>query len=104
MVSVRDSFHQLVTEELLLYWHKLVMHAHVASYNKNSTTDLLGRNFEVGQWRTDDMGDGNGRIGRALSEIILAQDMQSPVLLSLSAEIEFNKKIIMMNLVSQVMI
>jgi len=36
--------------------------------------------------------DGNGRIGRAISEICLAQDMQRPVLLSLSTEIEANKK------------
>ena len=151
MVSVRSTFHQLLTEELLLYWHKLVMHT-----DQESATDLLGRNFEVGQWRTEAMeivsgpiayekthfiappaeylaqemkqfidwfnnthpmhsnsqmpgpvraaiahiwfesihpfSDGNGRIGRALSEIILAQDMQSPVLLSLSTEIEANKK------------
>ncbi|MCU7940493.1 MAG: Fic family protein [gamma proteobacterium symbiont of Bathyaustriella thionipta] len=36
--------------------------------------------------------DGNGRIGRALCEIILAQDLQSPVLFSLSTEIEKNRK------------
>jgi Fic family protein len=36
--------------------------------------------------------DGNGRIGRALSEKVLSQGMQKPVLLSLSATIEKNKK------------
>jgi len=36
--------------------------------------------------------DGNGRIGRALSELCLAQDMRQPVLLSLSTQIESNRK------------
>jgi len=36
--------------------------------------------------------DGNGRIGRALSEMALAQGIGHPVLMSLSATIEANKK------------
>lgn len=36
--------------------------------------------------------DGNGRIGRALSEKALSQELQRPVLLSLSTTIEKNKK------------
>jgi len=36
--------------------------------------------------------DGNGRIGRALSEKALSQDLGYPVLLSLSSIIEKNKK------------
>jgi len=36
--------------------------------------------------------DGNGRIGRALAEKVLSQELGHPVLLSLSSEIEKNKK------------
>jgi len=36
--------------------------------------------------------DGNGRIGRALSEKALSQELNKPVLLSLSATIQHNKK------------
>lgn len=36
--------------------------------------------------------DGNGRIGRALSEKVLSQELQRPVLLSLSSTIEKNRK------------
>jgi Fic family protein len=37
--------------------------------------------------------DGNGRIGRTLAEKVLAQSLKCPVLLSLSQEIEANKKL-----------
>ena len=36
--------------------------------------------------------DGNGRIGRAIIEYALAQDLGSPVVLSMSTHIEKNKK------------
>lgn len=36
--------------------------------------------------------DGNGRVGRAIAEYALAQDMGTPVLLSLSTHIEKNRK------------
>ncbi len=36
--------------------------------------------------------DGNGRIGRAIIEYALAQDLGTPVVLSMSTHIEKNKK------------
>jgi Fic family protein len=36
--------------------------------------------------------DGNGRIGRALSEKALAETLEKPVIISISKKIEENKK------------
>ncbi|MEM9445152.1 MAG: Fic family protein [Verrucomicrobiota bacterium] len=36
--------------------------------------------------------EGNGRIGRTLSEMVLSQEMERPILLSLSPTVEANKK------------
>lgn len=147
MISVRQTFPMLLSEEQLFEWHKMVM-----------TEKHHHTNPDVGRWRSSahpmqivsgpigreivhyeappshrinkDMADfifwfnktdpsknkikipgpvraaivhlyfecihpfydGNGRIGRALSEKALSQELQRPVLLSLSTTIEKNKK------------
>ena len=136
MLSVRESFEDLLTQEELFRWHRMVM----------SGTDT-SHQIEIGAWRKDPepmqvisgavgyekvhfeappsesvpkemerfigwfnqtsslpgpvraalshlyfesihpFADGNGRIGRAIAEKALSQDLRRPILFSLSTEI-----------------
>lgn len=145
MISARETYQSLLTEECLSQWHDLVM-----------TDASIRARVPVGKWRDDEMqivsgpigrekvhfnapppdrvpsematfiewfnetapdgkkvklpapiraavmhlyfetihpfADGNGRIGRALSEVALSQELGSPVLLSLSSVIQKRRK------------
>lgn len=148
MVSARQTYSEPLTEELLFYWHDLII-----------TDSFKRKHMEIGAWRTspDPMyivsgvigkekvhfeappahrvkeemsafiqwfnqtsprnlsvpmpgpvraalahlyfesihpfADGNGRIGRAISEKALSEDLGHPALLSLSSAIHKNKKL-----------
>ena len=54
MVSTRNNFDKLLSAEMIFEWHKLVPH---------SEKDLLGRTYEIGKWRTEEMEIVSGPIG-----------------------------------------
>ena len=139
MISVRQTFQEPLTEDLLFAWHKMLMVDVNEIYSGKWRTSLepmqivsgpIGHetvHFEAPpshqlnqemtrfiKWFNDTrhlkipgpvraaiahlyfesihpFEDGNGRIGRAIVEKALSQDLKSPVLLSLSTRIEKEK-------------
>jgi Fic family protein len=69
MVSVRNNFQEQLTAEHLFQWHQLVMHG-----NDN----LLGKMYDVGQWRTETMEVVSGPIGFEKTHFVAPPPEQVP--------------------------
>ena len=90
IVDVRKNFHKPLSKEL-----DQLMTAFLDWFNNSSQpipgvirAGIAHLWFEV----IHPFDDGNGRIGRAIIEYALAQDLGAPVVLSMSTHIEKNKK------------